>query len=94
LFSNTCVGDGAPVAGAAAALLGASGAVWIAGGIARFSPGQTQKSLPGWQAFFFLPYRFSIPSGDVKPANFVGLEVARNQCLLLWISGGNLTWTN
>jgi len=48
------VGDGAPVAGAAAALLGASGAVWIAGGIARFSPGQTQKSLPRWQAFFFL----------------------------------------
>jgi hypothetical protein len=38
--------------GAAVALLGAAGAVWITGGIARFSPGQTQKSLPVFGRLF------------------------------------------
>jgi hypothetical protein len=40
--------------GEGAAFLGAAGAVLIAVGIARVSLGQTQKSLPGWQAFSFL----------------------------------------
>jgi hypothetical protein len=46
--------DGATATGAGAAFFGAAGAVWIAGGIARYSSGQTQKSLPDWQAFSFL----------------------------------------
>jgi hypothetical protein len=33
---------------------------------------RAQKSLPGWQAFCFLPYISSISGWDIKPAKFVG----------------------